>query len=222
MYFSMFMRFKIQSLALVILFYISVVSCQQNDDKYIFFLHNRFLEEHSLEDEHPEYGRTEYLEIINEFRKNGFKVISEQRKGNVNARDYGLSVASQIDSLLKSGIDPRKITVIGTSKGGYIAQYVSTFANNPDLNFVFVASFMHGDIQNIPEINYCGNVLTIYEKSDPAGVSALERKRTSTCEIKYFKEIELNTGMRHGFLFKPLQEWIEPAIKWANGNYVTE
>lgn len=222
MYFSMFMRFKIQSLALVILFYISVVSCQQNDDKYIFFLHNRFLEEHSLEDEHPEYGRTEYLEIINEFRKNGFKVISEQRNGNVNARDYGLSVASQIDSLLKSGIDPRKITVIGTSKGGYIAQYVSTFANNPDLNFVFVASFMHGDIQNIPEINYCGNVLTIYEKSDPAGVSALERKRTSTCEIKYFKEIELNTGMRHGFLFKPLQEWIEPAIKWANGNYVTE
>ena len=37
--------------------------------------------------------------------------------------------------------------------------------------------------------------------------------------IKHFKEIELNTGMGHGFLFKPLKEWIEPTIKWANGNY---
>jgi len=28
--------------------------------------------------------------------------------------------------------------------------------------------------------------------------------------------------MRHGFLFKPLKEWIEPTIKWANGNYNAE
>ncbi len=87
------------------------------------------------------------------------------------------------------------------------------------MNFVFIASFRDGDIENIPEINYCGNILTIYEKSDAYGVSAISRKETSTCEIKHFKEIELNTGMGHGFLFKPLNEWIEPTLKWANGNY---
>jgi hypothetical protein len=219
---SIFIKFKIQTLVLGIFLYSSVVACQQKEDKYIFFLHNRFLEEHSLQDEHPEYGKTEYLKIINEFKKNGFKVISEQRKGNANVRYYGLSIANQIDSLIKNGVEPRKITVIGTSKGGYIAQYASTFANKPEVNFVFVASFVDNDIQNIPEINYCGNILTIYEKSDPAGVSALERKKASTCEIKHFKEIELNTGMGHGFLFRPLKEWIEPTIKWANGYYITE
>jgi hypothetical protein len=92
-------------------------------------------------------------------------------------------------------------------------------ANNPNLNFVFIASFRNNDIQDIPEINYCGNILTIYEKSDPFGVSALERKKMSTCEIKHFKEIELNNGLGHGFLFKPLKEWIEPTINWAKGNY---
>lgn len=189
------------------------------DDRYIFFLHNRFLEEHELDEVHPEFGRTEYREIITEFEKSGFHVISEKRSGNVNARNYASHVISQIDSLIQMGIKPSKITVVGTSKGGYIAQYVSTLAGNSDLNFVFVASFQNTDIQNIPEINFCGNILTIFEKSDPFGVSAMERKQNSTCEIKNFKEIELNTGLGHGFLFRPLKEWIKPTIEWASGNY---
>ncbi len=208
------------SLLIGFLFCSTLFACEtENDDRFIFFLHNRFLEEHNLNELHPEFGRTEYKEIIAEFEKSGLKVISEKRSGNTNARDYAVVIVNQIDSLIKGGTEPKKITIIGTSKGGYIAQYVSTLANNSDLNFVFVASFRDSDIENIPEINYCGNILTIYEKSDPFGVSALERKTTSSCKLQHFKEIELNTGMGHGFLFKPLKEWIEPTIKWANENY---
>jgi len=211
------------NLLILILFCSTIFSCiKENDDNFIFFLHNRFLEEHKLDELHTEFGRTQYLEIINEFKKSGFKVISEKRNGNVNAREYAIGIVNKIDSLIKNGTEPKKITIVGTSKGGYIAQYVSTLANNPNLNFVFIASFRNSDIQSIPEINYCGNILTIYEKSDPFGVSALEREKTSTCEIKHFKEIELNTKMGHGFLFKPLKEWIEPTIKWAKGNYNME
>jgi len=189
------------------------------NERFVFFLHNRFLETHELEESHPEFGRTAYREIVSEFEKNELKVISEKRNGNVNAREYAQGVVNQIDSLISTGVKPNKITVVGTSKGGYIAQYVSTLANNPELNFVFIASFRANDLQNIPEINYCGNILTIFEKSDSFGVSAIERKQNSTCEIENYKEIELNTGMGHGFLFKPLKEWIEPTVKWANGNY---
>lgn len=190
-----------------------------DDLKFIFFLHNRFLETHTLEELHPEYGRTEYKEIISAFEKKGFTVLSKQREGNVNVREYAQEIIGKIDSLISRGVQSNKITVVGTSKGGYIAQYVSTLANNPNINYVFIASFRNRDIQNIPDINYCGNILTIYEKSDPYGVSSIQRKRNSTCNIEHFKEIELNTGRRHGFLFKPLKEWIAPTIKWANGNY---
>ena len=211
------------SLLIGILFCSTLFACgNENDERFIFFLHNRFLEEHELNELHPEYGRTEYNEIIAELKKSGLNVISEKRNRNVNARDYAIGIVNQIDSLIKTGIEPQKITVVGTSKGGYIAQYVSTLANNQNLSFVFIASFRNNDIQNIPEINYCGNILTIYEKSDTFGVSSLERKKTSNCEIKHFKEIELKTGLGHGFLFKPLKEWIEPTIKWANGNYDVE
>lgn len=211
------------SLLIVTLFFSTLFACgTENDDRYIFFLHSRFLEEHDLRELHPEFGRAEYNEILTALKKGGFQVISEKRNGHVNASEYAVGIVHQIDSLIKNGVEAKMITVVGTSKGGYIAQYVSTLANNPNLNFVFIASFMNDDIENIPEINYCGNILTIYERSDPFGVSALERKKSSTCEIKHFKEIELNTGMGHGFLFKPLEEWIEPTIKWANGNYIAK
>ena len=195
-------------------------SCQvSTDERYLFFLHNRFLEDHELTEFHPEYGRTEYEEIIETFERNGFKVISEKRNGNVNARDYAGLIVTQINNLLSSGVSPNHITVVGTSKGGYIAQYVSTLAQNEDLNFVFIASFQNSDMARIPEIEYCGNILNIYEKSDPYGVSAIARKDDSTCNISHFKELELNTGLGHGFLFKPLTEWIQPTVAWAYGKY---
>lgn len=211
------------SLLIGVLFCSIFLACREDKaDRFIFFLHNRFLEEHELNELHPEFGRTEYNEILAEFEKSGLKIISEKRNGNVNAREYAIGIVSKIDSLIDNGIEPEKITIVGTSKGGYIAQYVSTLANNPDLNFVFVASFRTSDLENIPEVNFCGNILTIYEKTDPFGVSAIQRKENSTCEVKNFKEIELNTGMGHGFLFKPLKQWIEPTIQWANGNYGLE
>lgn len=203
-----------------LLFYFASSSCSaQNEKNYIFFLHQRFLENHSLEDVHPEYGKAEYPEIIQAFEKEGFEVMSEKRGGDVNAREYASKIVNQIDSLLLKGVAPSNITVIGTSKGGYIAQYVSTLSENPDLNFVFIGSYRDSDIEHIPQINFCGNILTIYEKSDEYGVSAVRRKETSNLRINHFKEIELSTGMGHGFLFKALNEWIAPSVKWAKQNY---
>lgn len=210
---------KVNLLIVIILSSLLFTCDSEPDDRIIFFIHNRFLEVHQLDELHPQYGRTEYKEIIREFEDNEFKVISEIRTGNVNARNYAETVVRQIDSLILIGIEAKKITVIGTSKGGYIAQYVSTLANNPNLNFVFIASFRNQDIESIPEINYCGNILNIYEKTDPFGVSAIERKHNSTCHIKNYKDIELNTGLGHGFLFKPLKEWIAPSVNWAKGNF---
>ncbi|MGN7811538.1 alpha/beta hydrolase [Flavobacterium sp. 22076] len=189
------------------------------DQRYVFFLHNKFIEENDLNTAHPEYGKAEYNEILASFRKDNFIVFSEKRKKNTNAADYAEKIVKQIKSLLKKGISPSKITVIGTSKGGYIAQFVSTYLANPDVNFVFIGCFRDVDIEEIPNINFCGNILTIYEKSDIYGVSAVKRKETSKLKVNHFKEIELNTNLKHGFLYKALDEWIVPCKKWANGNY---
>jgi hypothetical protein len=217
-----------ESTFILILVIFIVTSCGQSKNEsdakrderdYIFFLHNKFIEEHELDDEHPEYGRAEYAEIINSFEKDDFIVLSDKRDKDTDVEKYAGKIVLQIDSLLAIGIKPNHVTVIGTSKGGYIAQFVSTMMANPDLNFVFIGSFQETDIENHPEINFCGNILTIYEASDVYGVSAVKRKETSKLKINKFKEIELHTNLKHGFLFKALPEWIEPSKMWAKRNY---
>lgn len=189
------------------------------DQRYIYFLHNAFIEQNDLSVAHPEYGKAEYNEILASFRKDNFIVFSEIRKKDTDAQDYVEKIAKQIKKQLKKGVSPNKITVIGTSKGGYIAQYVSTFLANPDINFVFIGCFRDIDIEEFPDINFCGNILMIYEESDVLGVDATKRKETSKLKINHFKQIELHTNLKHGFLYKAADNWIAPSKKWANGDY---
>ncbi|RZL35823.1 MAG: alpha/beta hydrolase [Pedobacter sp.] len=192
----------------------------KTEKDYIFFIHNKFLEENPEGTLATKYNvKVAYGEILKSFSKDGFEVVSEKRKPNTNSVDYAKKVVEQIDSLIKIGVKPNHITVVGTSKGGYIAQFVSTFAKNPDLNFVFIGSFQAKDIEEIPTINFSGNILTIYEKSDVFGISALKRKEKSKLKINHFKEIELNTGLKHGFLYIASEEWIKPCKMWAKRNY---
>lgn len=192
----------------------------REEKNYVFFLHNKFVENNPSGTIAPEYNtKAEYNEILASFRKDGFVVISEKRKPKTDAVMYAKKVVSQIDSLTAMGVKPDHITVVGTSKGGYIAQFVSTYAKNPDLNFVLIGCYQDSDIKEVPDINFCGNILTIYEKTDVFGVSAIKRKELSNLSVPRFKEIELNTGLKHGFLYLASDEWILPAKKWAARNY---
>jgi beta-lactamase class A len=210
------------------LFFLVFMGCHsskaiQNSDtdkNYLFFIHNQFLEENLDGTFSDKYNvNVDYEGILQSFKKEGFIVLSEKRTKNTDTKKYAKKIVSQIDSLIKTGVQPNHITIVGTSKGGYIAQYVSTMIENPDLNFVFIGCYQESDIENYPEINFCGNILTIYEKTDAFGVSAIKRKETSKLKINQFKEIELNTGLKHGFLYVASEEWIKPCKMWANRNY---
>jgi len=210
------------------LLFLVFIACQpskktQNSETtkdYIFFIHNKFLEENPDGTFSDKYNvRVDYKGILQSFKDDDFVVISEKRGQKTNEQEYAKKVVHQIDSLISKGVQSNHITVIGTSKGGYIAQFVSTFAKNPNLNFIFIGSFQNTDIEEIPTINFCGNILTIYEKSDVFGVTAVKRKETSKLKINQFKEIELNTGLKHGFLYIASNEWIKPCKMWAKRNY---
>lgn len=186
---------------------------------YIFFLHNMFAELFPDSVAHPVYGRTEYGEILEQFRKNGFTVISERRLKNTDVKQYAQKVVLQVDSLLKTGVKPDYITIIGTSKGGYIAQYISTYLANPEVNFVFIGCFEANGVRENSEINLCGNILSIYERTDTLASSGKARKAASKLKITRFKELQLNTGLKHGFLYHPLPQWTEPSMQWARRRY---
>ena len=61
-----------------------------------------------------------------------------------------------------------------------------------------------------------GRILAIREKSDetsepcPAWSGATDPKAPLVV-----RELLLDTGLRHGFLYRPLPEWVEPVVEWA-------
>ena len=166
---------------------------------YIFYLHGRIIENqgpYAVEKVNG-YGAYLYYNILDSLKQKKFTVIS--------------------DSLLKRGVKAENITVIGASKGSYIAMYVSTYAKNKALNFVFMAACSEHMSESEKDLDVYGNVLSIYEKSDGPG-SCLALKKQST-GIQHFKEVELSTGLKHGFLFKPLNAWVQPALNWADHKF---
>ncbi|MDH6250283.1 pimeloyl-ACP methyl ester carboxylesterase [Chryseobacterium sp. H1D6B] len=185
--------------------------------QYVFFLHNKFLEGHSFTEQHPQYGIAEYKPILAKLKSKNTVVISEKRAGPTDPKVYAKKIVSQIDSLQAKGIPSKNITVIGTSQGGYIAQYVSYYAKNSDLKFVLIgASFKDDSLNEDPDFRLYGKILSITEKSDDNREALSQQKRYLHSKLKGFKEIELNTGLNHGFLFKALDEWINPAKDWIN------
>ena len=188
--------------------------------RYLFYLHGRIIEEQGIHafDTVNGYGAYKYEEIIDAFKKANFIVLSEVRPKNTNPFDYAHKIQSQVDSLLKKGVKPNYITIVGASKGAIISMFTSSYLKNKDVNFVFMGGCDDEILKRFPEIQFCGNILSIYEKTDEEGSCIKFRQRTKLL-VPHYKEIELKTGLRHGYLYKPLIEWINPVIKWGKGMY---
>jgi hypothetical protein len=179
--------------------------------RYLFYLHGRIVEQ-GRRPTSPQHGVYEYDQILDTFKQHGFVVISEQRSKGTDVEQYAAKVAGQIKHLIKEGVSPQHITVVGASQGSWIAMLASTYLKNRGINFVLIAG-CSGEDELLKLVNLHGNVLSIYERTDVAGTC--QKVRDDATGIDKYEELELNTGLRHGFIYRPMLEWIEPTIAWA-------
>ncbi len=187
----------------------------KDDKKYLYYLHGRIIEDMGANNAVSErFGKYEYKKILKTFEKKDFEVISEARPRNTDVNDYSTKLANEIKSKIKSGVSPENITVVGASKGSLIAMLTSTKLANKKVNFVLMGNCNDWILENF-EVNLHGRILSIYEKTDSVGGNSCKKIKQNSKGIKEYKEIEINTGLDHGFLYEPLKEWIEPTIKWA-------
>lgn len=181
--------------------------------KLLFYLHGRIVEIKGIRPISAKYGAYEYEKIIEALKNRGFIVISEARGRNTHAGQYAQKVVSQVNRLLKAGVPPSNITVVGASKGALIAMTVSTMLQNKEVNFVFLAGCADG-LRKF-DLDFYGNILSIYDEKDQLVGSCQSFFKKST-GISSHKEIKLKVGTGHGIIYKPLKEWIDPVVQWAN------
>ncbi|HEX8129573.1 MAG TPA: alpha/beta hydrolase [Pyrinomonadaceae bacterium] len=181
--------------------------------RYLFYLHGRIVEDKGIRPVSERHGVYEYEKIVETFKGAGFNVISEARAKDTDVRQYAAKVVAQINALLKAGVPPRHVTVVGASKGSMIAMHASSLLKREDVNFVLIAGCGEQTLKN-PELNLNGRVLSIYDASDE-GAGTCEKLFARSPELKQRGEVKLSLKLGHGFIYRPLKEWVEPAIAWA-------
>jgi len=209
------MRTAMTCSTLALCFVTSAAGAQIKADSgshYLFYLHGRIVEDQGSAAKHPEFGRYEYAAIVRQFKDSGFVVLSEMRRPNTDVSVYADSVARQVRRLLGEGVPATHIAVVGASKGAGIAMLVSTRVTAP-VRYVLLANCNEYALKNLaPRLN--GDVLSIYEESDSLGRSCTTIFAQSPGLVRS-GEIRLQTGLKHGFIYRPLAAWVGPAVGWA-------
>lgn len=180
--------------------------------RYLFYLHGRIVQEKGRGAVSPKFGPYEYDEILEEFAAEGFVVISEVRPKGMRGSKYVDRVVVQVEGLLKSGVPAKRLTIVGASAGGYIAMTVSSRVSDPNVGYVVMGSCNKRTIRNGNRLH--GDLLSVYEASDTVGTSCAPMFSRAK-DLSGHQEIRLDTGLEHGFLFRPLPEWMGPVTQWA-------
>ena len=187
--------------------------------RYMFYLHGRIIEDVGLPAVSPDFGEYEYAAILKTLEGHDFVVISEQRPKATDAEAYAQKVVGQINTLLKAGVPAGNITVVGASKGGFIAATISLLLPDPAINYVLIGTCYPDAVEawNSSGSHFHGNVLTIRDVADLEYAGSCEElfRMSQGKGLGRHEEIVLQEGTGHGILYKPLDAWILPAVQWA-------
>jgi pimeloyl-ACP methyl ester carboxylesterase len=194
-------------------------AADETGERHLIYLHGRIVQEQqSPRPRHPEFGYYELEQILAAFRERGFVV-----SGGIRPKDASLGVSAdrvveQVRGLLASSVSASRITVVGGSMGGAIALRASLRLQNPALRFCVLGACMS---QSVPLLlsehgaKPAGRFLAIRERSDETSEPCPAWSGDPDAAALVVRELLLDTGLRHGFLYRPLREWVDPVIDWA-------
>lgn len=188
--------------------------------RHLIYLHGRIVQvEQSARPRHPRFGYYELEEIRAAFRERGFVVSSEIRPRSASSSDSADRVVEQVRRLLQSGVPAGRISVVGASMGAGIALLSSARLQEADLRVSILGACVSAGVRSLLAEEGrapAGHVLSIREASDAStqGCPAWSND-IAPGERLVVREILLNTGLDHGFLYRPLPEWLKPVVEWA-------
>ena len=84
--------------------------------RYLLYLPGYIVAAGNTRPTSPKFGVYEYEQILETFKKSGFVVLSEARKQDREIEPYAQKITAQVRQLLKEGVPPDHITVVGACK----------------------------------------------------------------------------------------------------------
>ena len=188
--------------------------------RHLIYLHGRIVQERqSARPRNEKFGYYELEKILDAFRAKGFVVTGEIRPKATSESAGADRVVAQVRRLLDSGVPASRITVVGASMGAGIAMLASARLQNPDVKFCTMGACLSENARRIGEAEgkrLAGRFLSVREESDEYTKGCPPFRADPASKAVSAREIVLHTGLDHGFLYRPLPEWINPAAEFAN------
>jgi hypothetical protein len=181
--------------------------------RHLFYQHGRILELQGRNAVSPDFGPYQYDAILEALAGRGFTVISELRQGDAG-RPFVEKLAGQVRRLLTAGVPPRNVTLLGASKGGFLTLSAAAELGEPELSYVVLAGCGRETLGLAPKLR--GRILSIYDSNDRFAPSCADTFEKAP-GLGPHKEIVLKLGLDHGLLYRPLEDWMAPAVDWALG-----
>jgi hypothetical protein len=185
--------------------------------RLLYYLHGKILEDQGPRAVSERFGPYEYEAILDALGREGHEVVSEVREAGTDPRDYAKKTAAALSRRVAGGTPSSDITLVGASKGAGIAVEASHLAQDSEINVVLLAICSPGMLRHWESREICvhGNLLSIYEASDEMAGSCRALASRCSATIGHFEEIELHTGDGHGIVYRPIEEWVGPALRWS-------
>lgn len=191
-----------------------LVNCGKIDShtNHVFYLHGRIIELQGIDAVSEQFGRYEYDQMIDSIKVTGAVLHNEIRTKQTDFQEFCNKVSEQINALIKQGVSPNRITVIGASKGGVMAMSISHINEHP-IKYVLLAA-NNDDIERENEWNLHGRILAFYEVTDSLASKDYQHWIDVSTDAVEFNQIALKTGLGHGFIYQPLSVWWQPTKKF--------
>lgn len=187
------------------------------DAPYVIYLHGRIVEDEGIEAVSPRHGPYRFTQILDRFEAEGFTTIAPVRGPAADPSRGADEAVAIVRLLIGDGVPASQITVIGASKGAYIASLVSHRIDAADVNFVILAGCSQQVVDSMlnDRIDFHGRVLAIRDSIDTRFAGSCRRAVDASLDITAFQEIVVDTGLEHGLIYAPHDEWVLPSIVWA-------
>jgi pimeloyl-ACP methyl ester carboxylesterase len=195
------------------------MAADSSGTRHLIYLHGRIVQvQQSARPQHPQFGYYELEEILDTFRDRGFVVSGQIRPESTSVSESADQVVEQVRKLLESGVPADHTTIVGASMGAVIALVASARLQNPEVRFAVLGYCLSAGVRRLLAEGKgpSGYLLAIREASDDlTGECADWEEGPEAGSSLHAREIVLVTGLGHGFLYRPLPEWVNPVLEWA-------
>ena len=181
------------------------------EEKYVFYSHGLIVEGENLMPVDNRWGVYDFIAVRKALSDPHYNLISYHRPDKTVADEFAEKLAADVRKLIKAGVKPENITLLGFSRGGEITLLASDKLRLDKINTILLA-VCGGFVKDHPEYQAHGNVYSIYETSDFAGSCQFLTDRNN--KIHSFKETAISTGKEYGAFYQPLPQWLTQVKHW--------